>query len=192
MPSDESCEAQPVAHANAGIASGSWAWPFGRRRIARRWAKPMRTAIVAVIWYCTLCSSALGLTVQIAVARTNLQQEEYAFEVSTKTKGASIAFDVSVQATGGEIGSACTLRLARESNDKTQGNDSVQIEFLRSLEVVKSKKVWKGKVTLSRRDLRRGKMYVVFSKPEYRVFSGIRTQTGAVMYKIDLREFTRT
>lgn len=155
----------------------------------------MHRFFVTLGLWLTFVVSAHGVSVEIPVTTTNLDQHKYRFSISTNAAAGGVAFHVIVTAKKEDIHVDSEVGLSIVTHTKTRGEETDSIENVEpeiSVRLKKDKRVWEADFTVSSELLEEPGLCLVFTDIAHATVDGKSVaMPSAEFYEIRLRDFLR-
>jgi hypothetical protein len=153
----------------------------------------MRCLFVASVLWLSLVLSVHGVSVEIPITTTNLDQYKYRFSVSTNAATNGVAFHVIITAKRDDVPSDSTVGLSIVTHTKEPGGSTHSIEGVKpkvKVGLKKDKRVWAAEFTVPYQLLEKPGLCFVFTEFAHMIVDGKRVaMPSAVFYEIRLRDF---
>lgn len=153
-----------------------------------------RLFITPIFWF-GLILPAHGLSVEIPITTTNLDQYKYVFSVSTNAATNGIAFHVTITAKREDVPSDSTAGLSMVTHTKDVGGSTHAIEAVKpaiQVTLKKDKRVWEADFTASFELLQKPGICFVFTETAHAIIDGKSVaMPSADFYEIKLRDFLK-
>ncbi|MEO7298310.1 MAG: hypothetical protein ABI042_07005 [Verrucomicrobiota bacterium] len=155
----------------------------------------MHRLFITAVFLLGLILSAHGLSVEISVTPTNLDQYKYVFVISTNAAPNGVAFHVAITAKREDISSDSTAGLSIVTHKNEGGNRTHSIEGVKpAIPVVlkKESRVWKADFTVSHDLLKKPGLCFVFTERAHANIDGKSVaMESADFYEIKLQDFLK-
>ena len=155
----------------------------------------MRRLFTTSILWLSLILSAHGLSVEIPITTTNLDQYKYVFSVSTNAATNGVAFHVTITAKREDVPSDSTAGLSIVTHTKDVDGSTHSIEAVKpAIQVMlkKDKRVWEADFTASFELLKKAGFCFVFTETAHTIIDGKSVaMPSADFYEIKLRDFLK-
>lgn len=155
----------------------------------------MHRLFVTIGLWLALVLSARGLSVEIPVTTTNLDQYKYRFSISTNAATGGVAFHVIVTAKKEDIDADSEAGLSIVTHTKTRDGETHSIVSVKPeipLTVKKHKRVWEADFTVSFKLLKKPGLCFVFTEFAHATIDGKSVgMPSADFYEIKLRDFLK-
>jgi hypothetical protein len=165
----------------------------GETQVASLGLPHMHRLFTSLILLHALVLAAHGMSVEIPVTPNNLEQNKYAFLVSTNTGRNGITFHVTITAKTGDIPSDSTADLNIVTITKDGGAMKTVIRPVNPPTRVilkKEKRVWQADFTVSRKSLKKAGICFVFTEFAHTTIDGKSvSMPSADLYQIKLHDF---
>ena len=154
----------------------------------------MHRSFTSVLWL-SLILSAHGLSVEIPVTATNLDQYKYRFAISTNAATNGVAFHVTITAKKEDIPSDSAVGLSIVTHTQDARGSTHSIEGVKPTVEVRLKKdnrVWTADFTTSHELLKKPGLCLVFTEITHTIVDGKRvSMPSADFYEIRLQDFLK-
>ena len=155
----------------------------------------MHRLFVTLCLWLPLVFSAHGLSVEIPVTTTNLDQYKYRFSVSTNATTGGVSFHVVVTAKKENIHADSETGLSIVTHTNTRDGETRSIARVKPeipLRVKKDKRVWEADFTVSFELLEKPGLCFVFTEIAHGTIDGKSVaMPSADFYEIKLRDFLK-
>jgi hypothetical protein len=153
-----------------------------------------RSFITFILWL-TLILSAHGLSVEIPVTTTNLDQDKYRFAISANAATNGVAFHVTITAKKEDVPSDSDVGLSIVTQTQDASGSTHSIAGAKptvEVRLRKDKRVWTADFTASEELLKKPGLCFVFTEIAHTIVDGKRVaMPSADFYEISLRDFLK-